>query len=343
MKNLIPFIAAAALAAPGISHAETAYSKPSGYVTLGNPDSNAAIPDITANTDATVSIPLERAPEYSGKISSVSGSNLVLDTNVLPVSGLAGDPATPYQFKITSGSQEGLIGLISANTANSVNLGSIIVGDLSGVSANDTFVISKAWTLGTFFPSTLPAGTNVLAYSGTVAGSNLASDLAFVWSGTSWFQISGADNGLENDSNTILFPGESFIVRSGGAPIDGFVVTGNVPLTKSRALITKINSNAQDNRISITSPVDEPIENLRGMLPGDNLLTFDNSTSGINKSASEVLVWSGTAWFGVAGVSGDQTGLYKLKSGQGYVLRRSAGAPIGDGEISIEQNYLDDL
>lgn len=341
MKQLIPLTALAALAASGSIHAQ-AYSKPSGYVTLGNADNNPATPDVPANTDVTVSIPFERPSEHSGKITAVSGNILSFDAADFNVDELV-STTTPYQITITSGAQEGLIGVISANTASSVTIGAVIVGDPSGIETDGTasFSISKCWTLGTFFPSTFPPGTNVLAYSGTVSGQNLSPDLGFVWSGAAWFQIIGAGG---NGSNTMIFPGESFVVRTGPTAIDSFVVAGEVPTIKARTVVRKLNANTgQDTRISLTVPTDQPIENLVGVQAGDNLLAFDNTTSGQNKSAHEILVYSGTSWFGIAGVSGLQDGIYKLKAGQGYVLRRPQGAPTGDVTISIDPDYIDDL
>jgi len=342
MKTLIPFTLAAALAASGFSHAQTAFSKPSGYVTLGNADSNPATPDVPADTDVTVSIPFERDSEFSGNVTGVSG-NVLSFANAGFTANQFVSSVTPYQITITSGAQAGLIGVISANSATSITVGSVIVGSLSGVEVNGTagFKISKAWTLGTFFPSTFPAGTNVLAYSGTAIGQNLPADLGFVWSGTAWIQIIGSGG---NGSNTMIFPGESLVVRTGAQPINQFVVTGAVPLTTSRTVVSKLQANTpQDTRLSFTIAVDQPIENLQGAQAGDNLLAFNNSSVGKNKAAAEILVYSGTQWIGIAGVSGSQNGIYKLKAGHGYVLRRQGSAPIGDITYSLAPNYTSGL
>ncbi len=56
MKTVIPLTTLAALAATCPLSAQTpAYSKPSGYVTLGNQDSDPNTPDVPANTDVVIS------------------------------------------------------------------------------------------------------------------------------------------------------------------------------------------------------------------------------------------------------------------------------------------------
>ncbi|MEP2777608.1 MAG: TIGR02597 family protein [Luteolibacter sp.] len=342
MKTLIPLTAIAALAASGLSSAQTtAYSKPSGYITLGNADGSAATPDVPANTDVTVSVPFERASEVSGKITGRSGSVLSFANAGLTNNSLVSS-TTPYQITITSGAQAGLIGVISANTSTSVTVGSVIVGDINGIETNGTasFSISKAWTLGTFFPTNLPAGTNVLAFSGTVAGPNLAPNEGYVYSGSAWFQTLGTGG---NGSHTMIFPGESMILRSSVA-IDSLVVTGSVPTVVSKTVVSKLSaSQAQDTRIAFNVSTDQPIENLTGVQAGDSLLAFNNAAAGKNKSPNEILVYSGSAWFGTTGVTGPQNGLYKLKAGQGYILRRPSTAPVGNTTISLVPNYAGSL
>ena len=317
-----------------------AYSKPVGYVTLGNADNDPMTPDVPANTDVTVSIPLERPSELAGKITGIAGNTIEFADAGLLENSLA-DPNTPYQLTITSGQmEEGLIALVAANTSSSVTVSSVIVGNLSQVQIDDAFSVSKAWTLGTFFPANLPPGTTVFAFSGMVSGTNLAPDERYSYSGTDWFQTLGSGG---NGSKTLLFPGESLFVRSSVA-INDLVVTGSVPTAVSRTVVRKLSAMIpQDTRISITTPTDQPIENLTGVQPGDFLYAFDNKSVGQNKSPNEILAYSGTEWFGTTGVTGPQNGIYKLKAGQGYILRRPANAPVGDITISLIPDYVDDL
>lgn len=342
MKTLIPLTALAALAAAGLSYAQestAAYSKPSGYITLGNPDGNEATPDVPANSEVTVSISLDRPTEYAGVISAINGSQISFTTPGFTDSGFA-DPAVPYQILVTSGDEIGFRALISANNTTSVSVSAVIAGDLAGLSVGDKVAISKTWTLKTFFPTTFPVGTRVLAFSGTTAGENLASGLQYVWNGSDWLQLVGG-SGIQ--SNAILYHGESFIVQTGSTAITNFVVTGVVPTTPGRVNISKLAAGSQDNRIAITSPVDQPIiESGLGFTPGDRLLAFNSTSTGKNKAANVTLVWNGASWIGLSGVSGNQD-QYLLKAGVGYVYKRVSTAPTGDVDWVQTQSYLDDL
>ncbi len=334
MKNIIHFTIAAALAASGFANAQ-AFSKPSGYVTLGSSSSTS----IPANSEVALSVTLDRPTEYTGKVKTKVGNVITFEGTPF-TAGAFTEPETPYQILVASGAEIGLRGLISVNDASSVTIGAVVVGELANLQVDDVISISKTWTLSSFFPNTFPAGTRVLAYTGTTVGENLAANLQYVWSGTAWLQLVG---GSGNASNTILYPGESFILQTGPTPIPNFVTTGAVPTVPARTVISKLGANSQDNRISVTSPVDEPISGLGlGFTPGDRLLAYNNGASGKNKAPNEVLVWNGSSWIGLVGLSGNQR-LYKLKAGVGYVYKRASTAPTGEISWKATQSYLDNL
>ncbi len=318
------------------------FSHPVGYVTLGNPDGNAATPDVPANTDVTVSIPFARETELTRSVIGITGSVVTFGGPTVTAQAFV-DANAPYQLTVTSGAQEGLVALISANGTNTFTIGSVIAGDLSAVETDGTakFDVSKAWTLASYFPNDLSPGTSVLLFTGTNSGINVAADLGYVWSGTSWRGNLGASG---DGNNTLLFPGESFILRTQSLPVDSLVVSGSVPMSTSKTVVRKLNSTqAQDTRLSFNIPVDQPIENLQGMEPGDRLLAFSNANGGINKAATEILVYTSTGWTGIGGVSGPQNGIYKIKAGVGYVVRRDAGRGVGDITYSLPIDYDNSL
>ncbi|MBK1883496.1 TIGR02597 family protein [Luteolibacter pohnpeiensis] len=339
MKPFISYSILAALAACGAASAQvTAKTTPVGYVSLGVTDGSAAVP---ANTDVAISIPLQRSTEFSGAVTSVSGSVISFSSASFEADEFSSDSSTPYICVVTSGDGEGLMALVTATSTDSLTVSVVGGGDLSAVVAGDMVSVSKAWTLSSFFSSDLPAGTRVLAFSGTTAGENLASNLQYVWSGSSWVQLVG---GSGTASNTILYPGESFILRSGATAIESLIVSGEVPTYASGALISKLGTGNQDNRISFFSPVDQTIGSLGlGFTAGDRLLAFNNASTGVNKAASEILVWNGTDWIGLLGVSGIQTDAYTIKAGVGYVYRRVSTAPVGDIDWTATPSYVSEL
>jgi uncharacterized protein (TIGR02597 family) len=313
MKTLSLSIFAAA-AACGFASAQTAFTTPVGYVSLGNTTGVNAVP---ANTDVAVSVPLLREAEFTGVISSTTANTITL-AGTPWVDGQWASPGTPYLVTITSGAENGFTALVTANNTSTLTVSPVTSGNLA--SATGSIQIHKAWTLISLLPSgTVPTGTRVLAYSGTVVGENLAANLVYVWTGTQWTQLVGG-SGLAN--STILYPGEAFIVRAAASPVPKLVIAGTVPVSNSRLDIVKLAAPNQDNRVAFISPVDEVIGQ-----SGLGLLAFNNETTGINKAANEVLVWTGSAWTGLVGVSGNQTNTYTLKAGRGYVYRRVASAP----------------
>ena len=337
MKTYLPYSLILAAAASGMaSGAETAYTTPVGYVSLG--DTTTGQPAVKAKTDVLVSIPMDRSATFRGVSSSIVGNTI----NFLsPAFGSF--TATPYVFKIESGTKSGLIALISSNTASSVTVILPSGESLAGVTGADQISIRPAWTLQSALGATLPAGTQVLAYSGSAAGINLGADLIYEFDGTNW--LDGFTFGIAD--NVVLFPGESFIVRNNStSPIASLVLTGEVPMSRSRNIVSNLAlGTGQDNFITYISPVAEAIgASSLGLIstPGDQVFEFDNGLAGINKSASSIVEWDGTNWLdGFTFNIVDTT--FKFQSGKGYIVRRAATAPGGDTTWSDQTTYFPSL
>ncbi len=323
MKPYIPYSILAAALACGMAQAVTSYTTPVGYVSLG--DTTVGQPAIKANTDVLVSLPLDRAPVFQGVSSSISGSTINFTGTSF------GDlTTTPHVAKIEGGTKSGLTGLITVNTGTSITVQLPTGESLTGVTASNGISIRPAWTLATAFGTTLPAGTQLLAFSGTSSGINLSADLLYEFDGTDWL------DGFTFDpaNNVVVYPGESIFVRNNSASaITSLVVTGEVSTSNSRVLISNLApGTGQDNYISFISPVDEAIGlSALGSIatPGDQVFEFDNNAAGINKSASYIVEWDGTNWLdGFTFDIVDTT--FNFQGGKGYIVRRSAGAPGGD-------------
>ncbi|RYZ91426.1 MAG: TIGR02597 family protein [Proteobacteria bacterium] len=335
----------AAAAATGMALGQTAYTTPVGYVALG--DTTAGQPAVKANTDVAIGIPLNRPTEYAGAISGTTATTITLGgTPAFTANQWAPGAATPYLVSIKSGTEGGFIGLITANTADTLTVTAVTGGSLvaPNVAAGDKVQIYKAWTLSSFLPvGSVPNGTRLLAYFGTTAGVNLAPNATYQYSTstTNW------TNGPTVSNNVILYPGESYVLRSpSAAAITSLSVAGEVPVANSRVYIDKLNPTlGQDTRIAYIGAGEEIIGNsglvaALGLVTGDRLLAFNNSSAGLNKAPNETLQWNGTNW-----VNGPTTvtTTYTLKAGRGYVFRRAATAPVGSLDWKDTPTYVPTL
>lgn len=328
----------AAAAACGLaSAAETAYTTPVGYVSLGN--TTPSQPAVAANSDAFITIPLQKSASFTGTVSSVAG-------DVITLSGTPGFTAgqftsSPFVARLGSGAKEGLVALVTANSADSITL-SVQPGDsLAGVVAGDSVSIQASWTVASLFAgNTIPSGTQLLAYSGTGAGILVAPDLIFEFDGSNWVDT----NSFDTADGFVLYPGEGFVLRTVGTEISSLVVTGEVPTSKHRLVVPNLSPGVgQDSTVGFFSPVGELIGSSGlGWTAGDQLLVWDNTTSGIIKAPVTVLEFDGTAWVDT-NTFDDVSATFSLNAGQSYVFRRSATAPGGDVIWSDSQSYLPSL
>ena len=337
MKTYIPYSLLLAGAASGLAlGAETAYTTPVGYVSLG--DTTVGQPAVKANTDVLVSIPLNRSSVFQGVSASIVG-NMITFTGT----SFGSFTATPHVIKIETGVKSGLSALISANSNTSVTVALPAGESLTGVTTLDSISIRPAWTLLSTLGATLPAGTQVLSYSGIASGINLGADLIYEFDGTNW--LDGFTFGIAD--NVVLYPGESFIVRNNSAsPIASMVLSGEVPKSRSRVIVSNLApGTGQDNFVTYVSPVNENIgaSSLGSVsTAGDQVFEFDNGLAGINKSASSIVEWDGVNWldgftFGIV----DAT--FSFQGGKGYIVRRASGAPGGDTTWSDQTTYFPSL
>jgi len=329
----IKSLLALALLAPGVLFAQTtAKTTPVGYVNLALGGASSVL----ANTDSYVSLPLNNTNVFSGAVASVSGSSITLAGS--PALGTLSDAANPHMCVIASGAREGLTALITANTAGQVTI-SVPTGDnLIGVTAGDKIIINEAWTVKEIFGNTVvPAATQLLAFSGLTGGVNLAPDLIFEWDGTNWIDTGSFDIA----DNVVLFPSECLIIRnSSGTAIPAITMAGTVPTYKHRSVLDQVSA-TQDIGFAHTAAVGEVIgtSGLSSVCAsGDQLLVFDNSLAGQNKSATQIIEFDGAAWIDTNSFD-DVTGTFTINSGVGYVLRRTGSTAV----LSDTPNYIPSL
>jgi uncharacterized protein (TIGR02597 family) len=323
----------AALAAflPNLLFGQAAMTDPVGFLS----DS------IPANSDVALAVPFTRAPVFQARISSISdvtatdklitltGTPNFRTTSPKQFEHVAGTQPNTYYAQIKTGTKAGLLAPIVNNTTNGVtvrlspgdNLSGVLTEATAGAGAGDKIIIQPYWTPATLFPSSWPNGTQVLLYDGGTAGVNIAASAVLFYTGTQWLDLST----FQDAGEVILHPTESFLIRNNSAQAIKRIVSGSVPLVAHRAIISTLAANfPQDNRIGYLSPAPELLSDSGlGFSSGDQLLVFSGTSIGVNKSASQILFYSGTKWFDQA-TFGDVTATFSLQPGVGYVYRKAA-------------------
>lgn len=285
---------------------------------------------VPAQSDAVLAVPLYRAAAFKGKIQSISGNTLTV----------AGSPdwaanqfvqALPSQTDtfavlIATGVKEGLIAKITANTPNQLTIEVPTGDDLIGIKSNetdgegDTLDVIPHWTPSSLLTGSVVPGTNLLVPPSNQPGINLSASLILVYTGSSWLNTGT----FTNASHHPFEFGRAFIARNNSVSPQSLSLVGSVPMAKHRAIIRTLQANrTQDTWLGFHSPVPTKIgETGLGLSPGDNLLVFDNSAVGKNKSAAQILVFTGAIWLDT-GTFANVSETFHLQPGSGCILRKN--------------------
>jgi uncharacterized protein (TIGR02597 family) len=112
-------------------------------------------------------------------------------------------------------------------------------------------------------------------------------------------------------------------------------------MNKHRVILNVATANTdQDIAIGFSSPVPTAIGSVGlNFTEGDSLLVYDNTTSGINKAAAQILSYTaGDGWidegFNAVGTT------FKLQPGQGYIFRKAGVSTITPIVWTSLQSYL---
>lgn len=341
--SLEAILVAAVVACPSlasIAFSQSAATDPVGFIS----------DTIPAHSDAAVTAPLNRPPVFQGTIASIAG-------NTITVTGSPNWQTAPKQFvrvpgtqpdtyfaQVGNGTKAGLYAAITDNGSNSfvvqLNAGDNLTGiatDASAGAGNGAKVtVIPFWTPATLFPSNWPAGTEVLLFDTNAAGVNLAPTQVINYNGTQWLD----EATFANASDLLIYPADSFVVRNNSGAAVPRTVLGSVPMIHHRSVISTLAANTpQDNRIAYNSPTAQLIGTVGlGFTTGDELLVFDNAAAGVNKSASQVLLYNGSGWIDEASFT-DVTSTFSLQPGKGYVYRKAATASAQDFVWQATQTY----
>jgi len=321
----------AALAAVSVSHAvDPVYSDPVGFVKLGNTAADGAtIPAVPANTDVRIAIPLEQEIAFSGVVDSTSANSITIANNPgFTANAWAPADATPFTAIIGgSGSESGLRALITANTADTLTVSVTTPGDLTQVAQGEPVLIRPCWTLSTFFAdSALTDNCQVLLWEPTDTLINQAAKNTYIYFGGDWY-----DNLTFDPANhVILYPGESFRLRSDATPISTLTVFGDVPTTPLRNELVRDGAGTEDLHLANMSPVPVPLASLSiPAADNDLMILYNNAAAGINKDKQQAMIFFGGRWYDDISFA-DVTDSITIFPGTGFNYRRADTAPASE-------------
>lgn len=344
---LLTACSAALAAALNAQTPTTVTTDPVGFVSVTVP----------ANSDAVLAVPLNRTSEYKGTVASISG-------NVVTVSGTPGWTASQfvyngttqlktYAMQMASGTKEGLVAKITANTTSTITVQFTGSDDLVGVVAGDQIDIMPYWTPGSLVSATLPVGTELIGFVDAGAGVNLGASEVYLHTGSNVWE----DEVNGGSATNIPLPfGASIILRNSSAGALSLSFVGSVPMNKFRIRLGTLAAGVeQDIAFGYMSPVPEALSTVGNPavpvgqqsanalgLPvqaGDTIIGFDNSEVGINKGAAEVYQWTGTAFEDQVN-GGNVAYTVTLKPGFGYIFRKAATASAQSVVWTHLQSYL---
>ena len=287
-----------------------------------------------ANSDVVVSVPVLKSASFAGLVGSVGANTVTVNTTPAFADNVWS--ATPHVLVIENGPKSGLIVPILSNLGNVLTIDPGVFS-LTGIVAGNSLSIRPAWTLATFMSgATSLTGVQVFTFSNTQANINNSADGLYFYVGAGW---ENADGDPAND--TILYPGDGFVVRTAATPIADFVVSGEVPKANSYVAIGESATGARDTMFSYVSPVSENLGvSGIGVTAGDVLLDFNNTAAGQNKSGTPYFYIGGGNW---ENGDGDSANTFPLEGGKAYVFRRATAAATGYIVEQDAQTYIPSL
>jgi len=333
-QKLIALLSGAALLSVSSLAAQTATTAPVGYVTV----------TVEANSDAVVSAVMARPASYVGTIASIDDADTI---TLSATPGFTPDEFAPtdefgnnsYYVQFTSGAREGLWAIISGNTSSALDLTFVnqdlgsVVGDQ--VLAGDAVEIIPFWTPATLYPDADVADlSELLVFSRTVAGINLSASATYVS-----FDTFGWYNGGTLVDNLPIYPDESMIFRNKSASPQQLTQAGEVPMAAFRTVLALVTGGTQqDIRLTSGLPLGVTLKELADLGAsgdGDQILIFDNTLSGENKSASITATYfDGFGWYN----GGTLMDSYELAPGQGIVYRK-LGTNTSEVVLNFKPTY----
>jgi uncharacterized protein (TIGR02597 family) len=291
---------------------------------------------VPANSDATIAVPMNRAPEFKGVISAISGNTITVAgtpnwTANAFVQNLPGQTKT-YAIQIASGTKEGMIGKVTANGTNTLTVQLDAGDDLTGVVAGasgDQIDVMPYWTPASIFSVVPPVGFEISGFEVGDVGVNFgASEIYSHVGANDWEDLI---NGGSVPHTPLRF-GSALIARNSSSSAFTPAFVGSVPMSTFRIrLSTRAAGVAQEQYVGFLSPVPEKIASSTNpnsigipVVAGDTILGFNNAATGYNKGAEEIYQWTGFAWEDVINGVEVTPEVESLKPGFGYIFQKAA-------------------
>jgi uncharacterized protein (TIGR02597 family) len=267
--------------------------------------------DCLGSSDTLISVPFHRTPAFSGSVADGSRTTFSGVTDTFTASGTPGWSVGEFEgshyVKIVTGAGAGLEVDITANTADTLTV------DSSGfkgskINPGDRFLVIPYWTLGTLLPASTqtalhPSTGDLLSQRGSelhffepsANGINLSPQTIYYVTAAGWFQ---AALGSPPADDLILPPHTALVIRhQSGAPDTEFRSAAHVDEDASSILLRARKGASQDNVLAMMRPIPLTLAEL-DIPPAafvgsagtdeskrrDELLVFDNSVAGHNKS-----------------------------------------------------------
>jgi uncharacterized protein (TIGR02597 family) len=311
-------------------------SPPSGFYRL----------DLLGNSDTVVSLPFLRPEAYMGLVASYDGSLItVTNSPAWPANQYvyqAGTQSNTYFALFLSGVKEGNYYTVTNNGADTLSVD--LNGDsLTGLAANDRLAVVPYWTFGTVFPGgngihVSPAAyrrvTEVLMPDLTSVGINLSANKTYYFYQGSWKAIG---MGSQNRDDDVLLPDTYFIVRQNTNLTTTLTVQGSLATSKWVIPLGMSSSSKQDHPVSLPRAVGVSLRDSGLIESGafrpspftysrlDELLTFDNTAIGMNKSPIGTYYYWSSAWRKIGQGATDVGDTLVFEPGTGVIIRKGVG------------------
>ena len=304
---------------------------PVGYVTIS----------CLGGSDTVTSVPLAQTTAITSAVASVdsASSQITIDQSDLGVDAYQDS----HYVRFGAGSAlEGAKMTITSNTADTLTLQVQSGYNLGDAVADDVVEIIPHITLSDLFSSvsSLPDGTEVFYFDSATGGINKSSSGGYVYYSPTWYDAGT----FANVDGAVLLPDEALIVRVPGDAANDFdiITTGAVPTVGYSFPIVTVGSGQNDNFVSPQIPGELPLSTLfASATDGDEILIFDNTVRGINKSSSGGYVYYAPSWYDAGTFA--VVDAVSVKPWEMAVYRRSDQGGSSATVFSGRASYLDSL